>query len=27
MYCQPENGFTLAMRGVSYSGVCNSRAF
>ena len=27
VYCQPENGFTLAMRGVSYNGVCNSRAF
>ncbi|NIZ05374.1 DUF2799 domain-containing protein [Pseudoalteromonas sp. HF66] len=27
VYCEPENGFTLGIQGVSYNGVCNSTAF
>ena len=27
VYCEPENGFTLAMQGMPYNGVCNSTAF
>lgn len=27
VYCEPENGFTLGIRGKSYNGVCNSKDF
>ncbi len=27
LFCEPENGFTLGLKGSSYNGVCNSIAF
>lgn len=27
VYCEPENGFTLGIRGESYNGVCNNTQF